>query len=372
MSSTYHTTVQAMTFAIIAGEPVFVVGGPGSGKTAVINALARRVVHVNCRTLIASIHEPPDFSGFACPDMAKGVVRLLPVGELWADLKDGDIVFLDELPCTPPATQAALLRPIAEDWVGDRQLPRISWVAAGNPVEQSAGGWHLAPPMANRFTHLSWNMDVGLWTEGLISGDWELPTIPDVPKDWEKTHGPEGRALVGAFVRKVPALMLQIPKEEHLAGAAWPSPRTWTKAARYLAITKASGAPQEVTQLLVMGVVGEGAGMEFLGWMRELDLPDPEEVLRNPETCRLPLDRGDKAHVILAGVVHAATKTESVDRWNRAWKVLARAAKERSADVAGHAAKTLVKHIPAGADAPPEAAAFAPILRAAGLMRARK
>ena len=35
--------------------------------------------------------------------------------------------------------------------------------------------------------------------------------------------------------------------------------------------------------MLVRGSVGDGPGVEFLSWMTEMDLPDPEAVLANPD-----------------------------------------------------------------------------------------
>ena len=53
--------------------------------------------------------------------------------------------------------------------------------------------------------------------------------------------------------------------------------------------------------LLVRGAVGQGPGIELLTWLVEADLPDPEEVLADPESFVLP-ERGDRAFAALSSV----------------------------------------------------------------------
>lgn len=360
----------ALSFCVATRTPVLLWGDPGTAKTSVTTQLAAASGR-HIETVIASIREPSDFGGL--PIVDNGGYKLAPAD--WAKrLKaaPNPVLFLDEISTAPPAVQAALLRVVLDRVVGGLELPAtVSIIAAANPPDQAAGGWELAAPLANRFTHLDWKLDVGVWTDGLTAGVWDAPRVPTLPDNWEAVHGPAERASVAAFVRKRPHLMLKVPEDEAQQGRAWPSPRTWTMAARLLSACMSAHARAEVQQLLVVGCVGEGPALEFFGWRRDLDLPDPEELLADPEGAPLPLDRGDRAYVILAGVAHAATREESLDRWNRAWKVLARAAREGTADIAANAARTLARNIPKDASAPPEAATFAPVLRAAGLLRSR-
>ena len=154
-----QTVLKATATAIAAGVPVLVWGGPGVGKTSGITAIARSS-GLHFEAVIASIREPSDFAGlpvvgehgvtFAPPDWAK---RLAAAGR--------GILLLDELSTAPPAVQSALLRVVFERQVGDLTLPAgVRIVAAANPPEEAADGWDLAPPLANRFCHLDWTLDV--------------------------------------------------------------------------------------------------------------------------------------------------------------------------------------------------------------------
>ena len=137
-------------------------------------------------------------------------------------------------------------------------------------------------------------------------------------------------------------------------------------AARLWGAAGAAGAGDEARSVLVRGSVGDGAGAEFLTWLLEMDLPDPEEVLADPDAFRLP-DRADRAYAVLAAVTSAVTAHPSPERWAAGWRVLGIAA-ATAPDVAAAAARVLARHRPGGAALPPEIHLFAPVLRDAGLL----
>jgi hypothetical protein len=99
-----------------------------------------------------------------------------------------------------------------------------------------------------------------------------------------------------------------------------------------------------------------------------MDLPDPEEVLANPDAFVMP-ERGDRAYAALSAVAAAVAADPTEERWVTAWKVLARAA-EQGADVAALAARVLAQCRPEGVAAPAALTLFAPVLREAGLFQA--
>jgi hypothetical protein len=251
--------------------------------------------------------------------------------------------------------------------VGDLELPPgVAVVAAANPPEQAAGGWDLSPPLANRFCHLSWALNTQGWIDGMIQG-WPVPSVPRLPDNWEAGI-PASRTLVAAFIRHRPHLLLQLPESEEQAGKAWPSPRSWDMAARLLAASNAAQAGDDVAASLVAGCVGEGPALEFLTWRRDLDLPDPEELIREPDKFKVP-ERGDQAFAILTAVVTAAVGNLTSERWMAAWTVLARAADQGAKDIAAAAAKALAQARKPGLPLPQkELQGFIPLLKQGGLM----
>jgi len=356
--------VAALGVAVAARVPVLLWGAPGTGKTATIRAMAENMGWP-CETVIASIREPSDFAGL--PVVVGDGVRFAPPGWARRLAETGrGLLFLDELSTAPPAVQAALLRVVLERVVGDLALPdAVSVVAAANPPEQAADGWDLSAPLANRLCHLAWDVDPRAIAEGLAGG-WAAPVVPALPDGWEAGLG-VARSLVAAFLHVRPALACAPPSDATSAGRGWPSPRTWDMTARLWAAAEAAGVSGEAASALVRGSVGEGAGVEFLAWVAEMDLPDPELALADPDSFVLPR-RGDRAYAAVAAVAAVVSADPTPERWAAGWRVLAKAA-TGAPDVAAVAARTLARCRPDGTALPAEVRLFAPVLRDAGLLR---
>jgi len=362
--SSQNPAVEALGVAVAARVPVLLWGAPGTGKTSAIRAMAG-AMRLPCETVIASIREPSDFAGL--PIVVGDEVRFAPPA--WARrLAEAGcgLLFLDELSTAPPAVQAALLRVVLERAVGDLMLPdEVAVVAAANPPEQAADGWDLSAPLANRLCHLAWHTEPRAVADGLAGG-WSAPVVPVLPGGWEAEEI-LSRGLVAAFLHVRPGLACAPPSDAAAAGRGWPSPRTWEMAARLMAAAGAAGAGDEARSALIRGAIGDGAGVEFLAWLVEMDLPDPERVLADPASFRLP-ERGDRAYAALAAIAAAVAADPTPERWTAGWQVLGLAA-DGAPDVAAVAARVLAKCRPDGTALPAEIHLFAPVLRDAGLLQ---
>jgi hypothetical protein len=321
-------------------------------------------------TVIASIREPSDFAGLPIVNHAggSGPARVDFAPPRWAvalAAAGRGLAFFDEISTAPPAVQAALLRVVLERTVGDLALPdEVAVVAAANPPDQAADGWELSPPLANRFCHLDWPVDPRTVADG-FAGGWVTPAPPTLADGWAR-RVPVVRGRVAGFMTVRPALVLDVPDDPSGAGRAWPSPRTWDMVARLSAAAEAGGVDDLTTSLLIRGCVGQGPGVEYITWLAEADLPDPEAVLADPDSFVLPA-RGDRAYAALSSVAAAVASDPGDGRWERGWRVFGRAA-GAAPDVAATAARTLARCRPAGAAIPAEVKAFAPLLRDAGLL----
>ncbi|MGZ4729064.1 MAG: AAA family ATPase, partial [Acidimicrobiales bacterium] len=328
------TTIRsALGVAVGAGVPVLLWGGPGLGKSSAVREMAE-AASLPCETVIASIREPSDFAGLPIVNDDAASVRFAPPA--WAERLAGverGVLFLDEISTAPPAVQAALLRVVLERVVGDLALPAgVTVIAAANPPDQAADGWDLSAPLANRFCHLEWALDPSEWASGVLGGFVPAP-IPTFGEDDLHRRMTTHRGNVVAFVSSRPAMFNAPPTDESSLGRAWPSPRSWEMASRLLAAADLAEVGATVAAMLIAGAVGPGPAAEFLAWRQELDLPDPEEVLRDPSSFRLP-ERGDRAYAALTSVTAAVLADNTATRWQAGWLAVAAGTADGHADIA--------------------------------------
>ncbi|MFI1386075.1 AAA family ATPase [Embleya sp. NPDC020886] len=336
------TQLEALTLAVAADLPVLLWGEPGIGKTAALTQLAASL-DLPLTTVIASVHEPSDFSGLPIvgDDPAEQGVPMAPPDWAVRLVRAGrGLLFLDELSTATPAVQAALLRLVLERRIGALQLPPgVRIVAAANPRSSAADGWELSPPLANRFVHLQWTHDHDVVVRGL-GGTWPLATLPHLdPTDLPAAVAFARRAVCGLLAAR-PTLVHRLPTGESRRGGAWPSPRSWEMALCLIAFATAAGSSREVLSMLVRGTVGDGPGLELLAGLDRMDLPDPEDLLADPAGAVLP-ERGDLRQAVLDGVVDAVRNRPEKARWDAAWSLLVRAMETGAPDLVVVPATTL-------------------------------
>lgn len=354
----------ALAISMQVGQPVLLWGGPGEGKSSLIEQVATQLGRP-CEVVVGSVREAADFAGLPMR-VGDGVSFVPPAWAVRCTQRPDTVVFLDELSTAQPSVQAAMLRVVLERQAGDLSLPEsVSFVAAANPPEVSSGGDDLSAPLANRFCHLDWEADPAQWVSGILHG-WAPPEIPVLPEKWT-SFAIRWRALLGGFISARPSVLRMVPEDLVAQGRAWPSPRTWDVAHRLAAASEAAGADKEVRSLLVSGMVGSGPAIEFLRFADTADLPDPEGLLLDPSDL-VVAGRVDLLLAQLASVTTAVAGDCSQQRWEAAWEVLAIACAQGRADVAAIAAVGLLELRQPGWPAPPAARSFAPVLRAAELV----
>ncbi|MGW2836852.1 sigma 54-interacting transcriptional regulator [Streptomyces sp. NPDC001493] len=326
--------LEALTLAVSADLPVLLWGEPGIGKTAALTQLADSL-GLPLTTVIASVHEPTDFSGLPIvgddPEV-RGVPMAPPQWAVELVRAGRGLLFLDELSTATPAVQAALLRVVLERRVGALQLPaEVRIVAAANPSASAADGWELSPPLANRFVHLYWTHDREVVVRGL-GGVWPRAELPRLAPERLPEAVAFARRAVCGFLEARPTLIHRLPSTETRRGGAWPSPRSWEAALTLLAFGTAASVSREVLALLVRGTVGDGPGLELLAHLDRMDLPDPEALLADPPSAELP-ERGDLRQAALEAVVAAIGARPERERWEAGWAVLARALETGAPDL---------------------------------------
>ncbi|HWH57977.1 MAG TPA: MoxR family ATPase [Terriglobales bacterium] len=242
----------ALRTLVAARQPVFVWGGPGIGKSAVVRQLAASL-EVPLQDVRALLLDPVDLRGlpylgsdgrskWATPDF-------LP--------QDGSgILFLDELNAAPAMIQASCYQLVLDRKLGEYTLPN-EWaiVAAGNRDSDRAITTRMPTPLRNRFVHLEFEVDAQEWSEWAIQAGI--------------------RAEVIAFLRFRPEVLSLFDRDAN----AFPSPRSWEFVSRMLDSTPDRSIEHE----LFAGAVGTGAATEFSAFLRMFrELPNIDAILLNP------------------------------------------------------------------------------------------
>lgn len=321
------------------GVPVMAWGSTGMGKTSLIEKLAGKLnasfFSLNLQTKI-----PEHLGGFAIPDLDRGLVRLMPpaVVEEIRQAKGTVILFIDEANTAERAMQAAELQLISERKMGDIVLPpNVAFLASSNPVEEAANAQELAAAFANRWVHIPWDLDYTTWRKALLSDFVDGIEVPVISRARWEQKWPIARGLVVGYLDRQPQDFEQ--KRENERELAWPNARKWDWAARLLASCMAAGA-DDLRMVLLQGCVGEGVGNKFLHYVREADLPDPEELLDHPERFQ-PNRHADLVYAILGAVVAAVRSHLTQERYAAAWAIIERCVQAGLPDVAAISATDL-------------------------------
>lgn len=333
----------AVAIATQAEIPTCLNGEPGGGKTAFIYELGK-ALDLEVVAFYGSCRTPEDIGGYPLADVANQTIHLIPAGGWQKKLLEQKkaIIFLDELSTLNGAMQAAVMALIHERRAGDVIFPRsIVPIAAMNPADQAAGGFDLAAPLANRLVHIPWSVDVDSVTQGFLD-EWPTMKFPKLPASWVE-HKHSAAILVASFFKRNPTACHQLPKEESKRSEPWPSPRTWYEfVIPAMAACESVKAGEDVLSLLVSGSIGSAMALEFLGWRRNLDLLDPEDILKDPGSFE-PYDRPDKTFATLNAVVACVCSNLTSERWVAAWKVLHKCAVKGHVALAAVACRSLVR-----------------------------
>ena len=248
----------ALRTLILAKRPAFLWGAPGVGKSNVVaqvaRELGRRLIDVR-----AVLLDPVDLRGLPHVNgdgrAHWAVPEFLP--------RDGEgVLFLDELNAAPPLVQAACYQLVLDRKLGEYALPE-GWAvaAAGNRETDRAVTSRMPSPLANRFIHLDFEVDLDDWCQWALQAGVAVEVV--------------------AFLRYRPNLLHAFDPDRK----AFPSPRSWHFASDILGARPDAAVEYD----LLAGAVGEGAAAELVGFLKVFrQLPSPDAVLMAPDTAPVP------------------------------------------------------------------------------------
>ncbi len=239
--------------------PVMIWGPPGVGKSQIIAQVAARH-DVSLIDIRLSQMEPSDLRGipFRNGEMVEWAIpAMLP------DTKrhgSEGILFLDEITSAPPSVSAAAYQLILDRKLGQYEVPE-GWAifAAGNRQGDRGVTYTMPAPLANRFSHFDFEINLDDWVA------------------WAYQNGVDDRII--AFVRFRPELLFDFDPAHN--PVAFPSPRSWEFAHR--ALQKFENNP-ELRLGGFQACVGPAAGIELNAFITNLDqLPDIDAIIRGED-----------------------------------------------------------------------------------------
>lgn len=137
--------------------PLFI-GNPGIGKTKVVQAFAEEK-NLKLVEIIGSTKMPNEISGIALPNRNTKLMEYFDFDQL-LDLKDGDIIFFDELLNSNPMVLNAMLT-ILENrtMISGKKLPNVIFIAAAN----RQGATLTTPQIKERFIYYDISFNKSMW-----------------------------------------------------------------------------------------------------------------------------------------------------------------------------------------------------------------
>lgn len=242
-------------------QPIFVWGAPGVGKSSVVKQIASDR-QIEIRDLRLSLLDAVDLRGF--PHKVNNQMHFAQPAFLPSDPDSEGILFLDEMNLAPPAVQASAYQLVLDRRIGEYVLPK-HWalVAAGNRETDQGATYTMPAPLANRFTHIDFDVNFEDWCTHAISNHFKSEIVN--------------------FIRFRPGLLNDFDPDKR----AFPTPRSWEFVSRIID----NQIPTEIERALISGAVGDGASAELAGFLKiARNLPDPDAILMNPSKADVPTD----------------------------------------------------------------------------------
>lgn len=324
----------ALGYALSKLGPIAIVGGPGIGKTQIIEQLAQSEKAIFHR-LIPAIYSSTDILGFLLedPDRLSVSHRIPDWARMFIEAYKEDpkrplALIFDEFTGARPSVQDALCRVTWERQIERHNLPpTLQIILIGNAVTDARGGHRLHSAFSNRL--LWWNVspDTKTWAHGLRtwarSGEW--PRIAPLAIDGWRKLLPDWADKVAAFAETSPASI----NGDERQNEAWPTPRSWTRACEAAALLEHLKADPLSG---IEAAVGTGPAAEIARFLKDRKLPSCEEILRDPEGIVLP--NADDALLRICESVGRGYHPHTAPRWEAMWRFYLRLYRGEHRDLA--------------------------------------
>lgn len=286
--------IETLISMIKAQQPVMLHGSPGIGKSQVVKQVADSM-GLQLIDLRLSQLDPVDLRGVPSVNAKTKQTNWNTPSFLPHDGKG--IIFYDEINTATQSMQAAAYQLILDRKLGDYKLPD-GWaqVAAGNRSTDRAIVNQMSTALKNRFAHINFEVNLDDWCGWALSNNIATSVLSFLR--FRST-------LLNEFEAK------DTSKEELARVAklrnsnAFATPRSWEAVSKLM-----STKPNPLHEFeIYSGIVGEGAAIEFMGFLKfERELPNLDVLMMNPKSTPVPTNPAT-LYALATGLAAKTTKS---------------------------------------------------------------
>lgn len=259
--------------------PTFIWGSPGVGKSSLVQQIANEK-DMKFIDLRLSLLDPTDLRGIPFFEQEnKKAVWANPEFLPDSNTKEFGILFLDEINSAPPTIQAAAYQLILDRKIGEYTLPiNYSIIAAGNYETDRGVTYRMPTPLANRFVHLSFDLDFASW------------------KIWAYKNNIDLR-IISYLSYKQSDLFVFDAKSTNKSFA---TPRSW----KFVNDILNSKLDEKLYENVISGAIGKEITIEFLNYIKVMnEIPNIDEILQGKEVI-IPT-KNSTLYALCIGIVYA-------------------------------------------------------------------
>lgn len=273
--------------------PIMFWGGPGIGKTRVIESYAEDN-NMDCRTIVTSTYEPTDIGGVPMPveidGSTKYVEYLVAKWAFDATIESGKthpmVLFFDDLVTAHEQVQAACYRLFLDREIGSCKLrDNVRILAAGNRPDDNAATNDMPTPLGNRMLHIYCRVNPDVWCDwGVKQGKLHPWTIAYIRTNPHKIYTFEADSGEKAFAS---------PRSIHML-----SKMLYRLEQKNMNTDKHGGFRFKC----IAGLCGHGWAFEFREWIKMAEHAiSPKDIVKNPEKALVPKQKDlDITHCTVA------------------------------------------------------------------------